>query len=414
MPVTTPVVRIDRLAAGGEGVGRLPDGRAVFVPRTAAGDLVELKSVREHRRFARATPNRLIESGPGRVAPPCPHYVADWCGGCQLQHLNSDAQRAARRSIVGDAVRRIARRQVPDPALEPAPAEWNYRTRLTLHQSADGRRIGFHRWGRPGEIFDLQTCLLADQRLLALWNELGSRRTLLPPRFESLTLRLERGGNRHLLVRGVEGASWTTARSLSEALAAAEQSTTVWWQPHEGSARVMGPGEAYPATVFEQVHPSMGDRVRAHAIEALGDVAGRHVWDLYAGIGETSVMLLQRGASVESVEADGRAVQLAERLSEARAGIVRHTGRAEDVSRRHLKAPALVVTNPPRGGMDADVIQAIVRAAPRRVVYISCDAATLARDLARFGDGWTLLDLRCFDLFPQTAHVESVAVLEPV
>ena len=101
-------VRILRLAAGGDGVGKLPDGRTVFVPRTAPGDLVELARVREQRRFARARAGRLVEAGAHRVTPRCPHYLKDECGGCQLQHLSSDAQREARRSFVGEALRRLA------------------------------------------------------------------------------------------------------------------------------------------------------------------------------------------------------------------------------------------------------------------------------------------------------------------
>ncbi len=410
--MTALVIGIDRLAAGGEGVGRLPDGRVVFVPRTAAGDRVELEQVREHRRFARARPGRILSEGPGRVTPPCPHYMADWCGGCQLQHLEGDVQRAARRGFVGDALRRIAKRALPDPPLEPAPSDWHYRSRLTLHQSADGRRIGFHRLGRPGDIFDVQACLLADERLLALWDALSPRRSLLPVRFDSLTLRLAPGGERHVIVQGVEDVPWPNPRALAEALAAAGEPATLWWHPTGGAARVVDGGEAYPATVFEQVHPGMGELVRRHAIAALGDVSGQHVWDLYAGIGETTALLIERGATVESVEADPRAVRLAARETDDGRRVQRHLGRAEELMRR-LKQPALVITNPPRGGMEAPVVDVIAAARPRRVVYISCDPATLARDLARFGDAWRMADVRAFDLFPQTAHVETVVVMEP-
>lgn len=401
------MVRIDRLAAGGEGVGRLPDGRVVFVPRTAPGDLVEVESVREHRRFARALPARIVEAGPGRVMPPCPHYVSDQCGGCQLQHLASDAQRSARAAFVGDALRRIARREVEDPPLVPAAVEWHYRARLTLHQSADGRRIGFHRWGRPGDIFDLQTCHLADRRLLDLWTALSAHRALLPRRFDSITLRLESGGKRHLIVRGVDDVPWPKPKALAEALAG----ITVWWYPPTGVPRVVGGGEAYPATVFEQVHPAMGALVRQYAVAALGDVAGQHVWDLYSGIGETTAMLLDGGATVESVEADARAVRLASPTAPGDR-VRRHVGRAEDLMQR-LETPSLVVTNPPRGGMDPVVVDAIATTRPKRVVYVSCDPATLARDVKRLGEKWRLADVRAFDLFPQTAHVETVVTLEP-
>jgi 23S rRNA (uracil1939-C5)-methyltransferase len=151
----------------------------------------------------------------------------------------------------------------------------------------------------------------------------------------------------------------------------------------------------------------MGDVVRAFALEVLGEVTGRLVWDLYAGIGETTARLVHAGARVESVESDARAVAEAE----ARGPVARRlAARVEDVLGQ-LKRPDLVVTNPPRTGMDQRVTAALDRLAPRRIVYISCDPATLARDLTRL-PGYRIDALQAFDLFPQTAHVETVAVLE--
>jgi 23S rRNA (uracil1939-C5)-methyltransferase len=153
----------------------------------------------------------------------------------------------------------------------------------------------------------------------------------------------------------------------------------------------------------------MGDAVRAFALEQLGPVADRRIWDLYAGIGETTAALVERGALVESVELDRRAV----REAESRGPVARrHTGRVEELLTK-LGPPDLVVTNPPRAGMDQRVVADLNRLAPERVVYISCDPATLARDLQRF-TRFKISRLQAFDLFPQTTHVESVAVLEPM
>ncbi|MCC2672652.1 MAG: hypothetical protein K0Q72_5124, partial [Armatimonadetes bacterium] len=217
-------------------------------------------------------------------------------------------------------------------------------------------------------------------------------------------LRLDRRGGRHVvLVTDVE----TDAVPLHQALAARGAAATLWVQQEGGEARAVGGAARFPATVFEQVHPAMGDRVRAHAVTALGEVSGRHVWDLYAGIGETTAVLAGAGASVESVESDPRAVEEAEARGPAAA---RHVGRVERMVGR-LRAPDLVVTNPPRTGMDERVTAALAAAAPTRIVYISCDPATLARDLSRL-PGYRLGSTLAFDLFPQTAHVETVAVLD--
>ena len=406
-------VRILRLAAGGDGVGRLEDGRTVFVPRTAPGDLVELTGLRVHRRFARARVGRVAEAGADRIPPRCPHYVLDDCGGCQLQHLDGDAQRAARRSFVGDALRRLGRLDVADPPIVPAPDDWDYRSKLTLHVSSDRRRIGLHPLDRPDRIFDLEWCHISDRRLMELWQQVRRRRELLPEGIERVVLRLDRAGALHLIA-GVSGATvWADAAALGRALDLAGTPATLWWEPAGGAARaVAGSREPFPATVFEQVHPAMGDRARLAALGALGDVEGRHVWDLYAGIGDTTDELVARGASVESVEADTRAVRFAERRAPVdRARVIRHAGRVEHLL-PELRDPELVVTNPPRTGMDERVTEGLRARRPSRIVYISCDPATLARDIRRLGDGYRIASVAAFDLFPQTAHVESVTVLE--
>jgi 23S rRNA (uracil1939-C5)-methyltransferase len=403
-------VRILRLAAGGEGVGKLPDGKTVFVPRTAPGDLVELGDIRQHKRFARARIGRVLEASTERVEPRCPHYVQDECGGCQAQHINYEVQLKSRSTLVGDALRRLARQEVPDPPIIPATRTYDYRTKVTLHVSGDGRKIGLHPYGRPDQLFDLKWCHITVPELMELWQALRGLRPLLPSRLTQVVLRMDRTGGRHVVLRMGPGEVWSGFERLRSELTRRNISVTIWYQPEGGAARaVAGAGEAFPATVFEQVNPEMGDQVRTFAVQQLGNVAGRRVWDLYSGIGETTLQLIQLGATVESVELDRRAVAEAEARGPAAR---RHTGRVEDVL-RELHSPDLVIVNPPRTGMDERVTADLSRLAPERVVYISCDPPTLARDLQRM-NRLRLTRVQAFDLFPQTAHVETVAVLEPV
>jgi len=245
---------------------------------------------------------------------------------------------------------------------------------------------------------------------MEVWAALRPLRGLLPIGLEQVVLRLDRAGGRHLLARVRGSRVWTRAPELAGALARKGVSVVLWWQPEGGVARVVAGREAGAphASVFEQVHPAMGDRVRAYALERLGPPAGRRVWDLYAGIGETTAALARSGAEVESVERDARAVAHAEATGPA---AVRHTGDAEALVGR-LGPPDLVVTNPPRVGMDSAVTEALVSRRPERIAYVSCDPATLARDVVRLGPAFRLAHLRAFDMFPQTAHVETVAVLE--
>lgn len=406
-------VRIERLASGGDGVGRLEDGRTVFVPRTAPGDVVEAAGVRLHKRFARARIGRLLEAGAERVEPPCPHYTADECGGCQLQHLAYPAQLAAKASFVGDALRRLARLDVPDPAVVPASEPLEYRTKITLAIGARGRRIGLHRYDRPGEVFDLRWCHITHPDLNRLWQALSPLRRDLPANVTHLVLRLDRSGGRHLIVKtSAAGRPWTSGENVRRGLERAGVQAVIWWHPEGGAPRaVSGAGEAFPATVFEQVNPVMGELARSAAIAALGPVQGLHVWDLYAGVGDTTDRLAAAGATVESVESDRRAVGWAETHGPARPAVARHAGRVEDLV-RELKPPAVVITNPPRTGMDERATDGLARSAARRIAYVSCDPGTLARDITRLGAAWRLASVRSFDLFPQTAHIETVALLE--
>lgn len=385
----------------------------MFVPRSAPGDLVTLRRVHLAKTFARAEIDRVVEPSPARVEPACPHYVRDQCGGCQLQHLSLPAQLAAKRAMVGEALRRIGKLDVADPEIEPAGAVWGYRNKVTLAVSEGAREIGFHRQGRAGEVFDLERCQIADPALMDLWTAVREHRALLPENAEHLVLRRDRDGGLHLTVRVRGQTVWRSASLLHKALVRRGVPAVVWWVPEEGAPRaVAGAAEPYPAAVFEQVHPAMGHRVRAWALEQLGEWEGMTAWDLYAGVGETSALLAAGGAAVESVEVDARAVVEANRRGPA-LGVRRHAGRAEDMVST-LKPAELVITNPPRTGMDARVSDAIVAARPRRIAYISCDPATLARDLARILPRFPASPpkLRAFDLFPQTAHVETVAILE--
>jgi 23S rRNA (uracil1939-C5)-methyltransferase len=381
----------------------------VFVPRTAPGDLIELQKVRLARRFARARLARLLESSPERVTPRCPHYEADDCGSCQLQHLNAAAQQNARRQLVGDALRRIGKLALDDPPLEPSETEWEYRSKLTL--AARGWRIGYHRLGEPEQVFDLERCPIARPELNDLWTALRSHRTLLPGQLDRIVLRVDRAGACHVIVKSKPGDAWTRGKQLGAALAQQGMAAVLWWQPAVGVARtVYGAREAYPAMVFEQVHPAMGDRARAHAIAELGEVNRHHVWDLYAGIGETTRALLARGASVESVERDPRAVRLAE-LRGPQEAVTRIAGRVEDALPR-LQPASAAMLNPPRTGLNPEVTVRLSDRPTVRLVYLSCDPATLARDLSRLSGAYRVASVRAFDLFPQTAHVETVVRLE--
>lgn len=410
------IVTITGIAVGGDGVGRLSDGRVVFVSRTAPGDRIRLRegSLQRHRNFARADLGEIVEPGPGRVAPACPHYVHDHCGGCQLQHLAYDEQLSAKRAIVGNTMRRIGKLKVEDPEVVEALEEWRYQSKISMEVKAtagrpDGLTAGLHPYDRPNFVFPLADCHITDFRLMALWRELRGKLDMLPQPLTRLTLRLDREERRHIIAESA-GEPWLNADELRGAMQGSVDGELVcWWQPVDGAARVVaGPATGFPATAFELVNPGMGVLTRRWAVEQLGDVKGQTVWDLYGGIGDTAALLVERGASVVSVDVDEKAVTWGRNRLPAARFIA---ARAEDVL-PSLPPPHAVIVNPPRGGLHWDVSLRLTAEPVSKLVYISCDPATLARDLARLNVNYLVTAVRAFDLFPQTAHVETVAVLE--
>ena len=401
-------LEIASIAAGGDGVGRA-EGMVVFVPRTAPGDVARVRIARA-KRFARGQLLSLDEPSPARVEPPCPHYTMDRCGGCQIQHLHYDAQLAAKGVIIGDALRRIGRRDVADPVVEPSDAPWRYRGKLTLHlRRLDDRWIaGLHPYDDPVGVFDLADCPITDERVMAVWSALRTAFDVLP-RERALRVAVR------LLEEGasvtVEGArTWRTPEAL---LARVPALTEVWWRPEEGSLRRVAArtAERHAGASFVQVNAGVAARLRERLLARVRAHDPASVVDAYAGTGAIAAPLCAEGRRVTAIELDRAAVEsLRERLSAPSTVIggkvVEHIGQA---------LPAdVVLLNPRRTGVDERVTTALEsrRTSVRALFYVSCDPATLARDLARL-PRYRLVDVRGYDMFPQTAHVETLCELVP-
>ena len=414
-------VRIESLAAGGDGVGHLADGMTVFVPRTAPGDEVRLTRIRRRRRHAHATLAGIVVPGPDRVEPRCRHFVREGCGGCQWQHLSAAAQAAAKRRLVGDALRRIGGLEVEDPPLVPSAREFAYRATVTLTVRWDGARpvVGFHRADPGDPVFALERCEIARAELMGLWQALQPALVSLPHGTDvRLRLRVTADGRLHVVVAGGDGA-WTQAEPLVAAAAAAGLEATVWWEPTGGAVRRMaGPPADRGAVAFAQVNPEVAAALRAAVLAAAPDATGRAL-DLYAGAGEVGLALAARGWEAVSVESDSRATARAADLARGEGSRLRVvTDRVERCLGGLLPAD-LVVANPPRTGLDEAVTGALAERPPARLIYVSCDPATLARDLKRLNAGLRppaagsrSPAFTCYDMFPQTSHVETLAVLE--
>lgn len=399
-------VEIASIAAGGDGVGRI-DGMVVFVPRTAPGDVARVR-LTAVKRFARGRLEALERASPLRIEPPCPHYTRDRCGGCQLQHMTYEAQAGAKGSIIGDALRRLGHRDVDDPLVEPSDAQWRYRRKLTLHvrRTGDDWIAGLHPYDDAAAVFDLTDCPITDERVVRIWTQLRSALHLLPrERALRVAVRLVPNGAA-VVVEG--GREW---RDPQRVLDQVPPVVELWWKPERGRPRLVGrrSAEGHAGASFVQVNTGVAAWLRAHVLERVRRHAPARVVDAYAGMGDIALPLADEGIEVVAIELDRDAVnRFKDLLASPSSAIV---GRVEDHLERVLPAD-VVVLNPPRTGVDARVTAALDGAQPRphAIIYVSCDPATLARDVARLG-GYRVAGLRAFDMFPQTAHVETVCEL---
>jgi 23S rRNA (uracil1939-C5)-methyltransferase len=401
-------LEIGSIAAGGDGVGRT-EGIVVFVPRTAPGDVARVRIARA-KRFARGQLLSLEAPSPARVDPPCPHYTVDRCGGCQLQHLGYEAQVAAKRAIIGDALRRIGRRDIADPTVEPSDAVWRYRRKLTLHlrRTRDGWIAGLHPYDDPASVFDLVDCPITDESVMAVWSDLRSAFATLPEESAlRVAVRLTDDGA-SVTVEG--GRIW---RAPEAVLAAVPSVTEVWWRPDGSMVRRVAARESRQraGAAFVQVNAAVAARLRERLLDRVRSYDPRTVLDAYAGTGATATPLANDGRRVTAIELDRAAVETLKERLPSTARVI--GGRVEDHIARALPAD-VVLLNPPRAGVDERVATALqaARSDLRALFYVSCDPATLARDVARM-PGFQLVSVRGYDMFPQTAHVETLCELVP-
>lgn len=414
-------LRIGSIGAGGAGVGRDEGGRAVFVHRTAPGELVSARVIEEKARWARAELIRVLEPAPDRRAAPCRFYAR--CGGCTLEHLAYSKQLEAKAGIVADALGRIGGMPIDTPEVVASPAELQYRNRVsfTLVRLRDGSvRAGFHELLRPDRVLDIdETCLMPEALIATAWGELrrmwGRGASRLPSGTRlRLTLRGTVSGATSLLIQG----GYSAGRA-DELIVRVPSLSAIWHQPqHDGEPVLLAGSEevaeswqdeeiSLGGAVFLQVNRGAAALLEEHVLQLAGGVAGHTVVDAYCGVGLHARRLARLGARVSGIELDARAVQEARR---ALPGAHFTQARVEDALPALLPAD-LVVLNPPRAGIAAEAVSALLEQPPQRIIYISCDPATLARDLKRLAPGFAVRSIRCFDLFPQTAHVESVVEL---
>ena len=412
-------VRIASIGAGGAGVARARDGQVLFVQRTAPGDEALVSIAPSRKRWAHARLVEVVEAGSGRRTPPCPHY--ERCGGCTIEHLAYDAQLAVKADIVREALRRIGGFDIDAPEVVASPAEFRYRNRVsfTLRRLADRHVVaGFHELGRADRIVDItEACLLPEADLATVWADLraawGDWASRLPSGPElRLTLRTTANGDATLLVDGGFGGGQPDVL-----IQLVPRLRSIWHRPRPDEPAVLIAGDAsleetwgderiqLGGALFLQVNRGTAALLEQYVIARAQSSVPVRVVDAYCGIGMHARRLARMGAQVTGIELDPHAAAEARR-----AGIDVMEAPVEVALPDALPAD-LVILNPPRGGIDPAVVNALRAMPPARLIYVSCDPATLARDLSRLRDSYTLTSVKCFDLFPQTTHVETVVEL---
>ena len=433
--------------ADGTGIGKV-DGRAVFVPRTAVGDQCDVRIVKLTKNVAYARLEKLVVPSGARIRPACP--VADTCGGCCYQHITYEEELRAKEKKVRDALTRIGGQDgAVLKGITGAPTTEHYRNKAQypVGRDADGNIItGFYR-PRSHDIVPVERCLIQSEtadRIAAVVRQWMQAFDVPPYDYVA-----KRGAIRHIYVRVGEksGESQLTlivatrkmpaldelVRRLREAepsltgvllnhnqrgdnVILGDRTDVLWGEPMLED-RLCGHSFLLSPKAFYQVNHVQAERLYACAVEFAGLTGQETVIDLYCGAGTITLTLAEKAKTVIGVEIVPEAVE------NARQNAIRNE--MENVeflcadagqAARQLAArgvrPDVLVVDPPRKGLDEQTRDAILKMKPPRVVYVSCDPATLARDVRELtGAGYRLMCAQAFDLFPRTGHVETVVLL---
>ena len=434
---------ITDLAERGRGVGRL-DGLVLFVDGALPGETVCVRLGRRRRGYGEATLLEIVSPSPQRIEAPC-RFLPD-CGGCDWQHLSATGQRDAKGRHVRDVLQRLGGlRDVTVEPVVPAPRPFGYRFRMDFDWGVAGGRpvLGLHRRGSAGDIVGLDRCLLAGDTANAVLRfvtrEVARRRLTAfdPVRRRGLMRRLSiqeaRGTGEVLVTLETGRGDPVPLAALSADLARAFPRLVGIVRVERGrDERLAGvsilagrdflheevDGDRFriPAAAFFQPNPEAGVLARRLAIGALNLFPGARLLELYAGVGFMSALAARHGARLTLLEESREACDAARHnLRSAAEGVRILPGDvAETLPPLLLERWDGVLLDPPRTGLPGEVRLSLAGVTVPRLVYVSCDPATLARDLGALvrEGGWSVLKVTPVDLFPQTQHVECVAVLE--
>ena len=433
---------IENYGSDGEGVTHLPDGMACFVKGAMRGETCRVRLVKVGRSCAWGEVEEVTAPSPARMEPDCPCY-AD-CGGCSLRHMTYDEELSLKKQKVQDALRRIGGCDVAVSAIFGAKNTERYRNKVQF-PVADGPRIGFYQ-KRTHAVTDVEDCLL--QPMAAANVRRAVKEWMVRYGVPAYDERGHRGLVRHVYVRSnakgeslcclmVNGTELPHEEELVFALRAAEpglkgvvlgvnekktnvilgEAYRILWGQDVLEETLCGLSFRLSVPSFFQVNRKQTEVLYSKALELAGLTGTETVLDLYCGIGTISLALAKQAGKVIGAEVVSEAIEDA-KANAKRNGIENaefFCGDAGDIAAKLAAEglrPDVVTVDPPRKGLAPDVVDTIVKMNPERVVYVSCDPATLARDVKRFEEqGYLARTALAVDLFPRTSHVETVVLL---
>jgi tRNA/tmRNA/rRNA uracil-C5-methylase (TrmA/RlmC/RlmD family) len=405
-------LEVGAVANGGSCVAR-HEGRVVFVRHTLPGERVRARITQETKNFLRADAVEILEASPDRVQAPCPFTGPGRCGGCDWQHVSLPAQRRLKAAVVEEQLRRLAgiEREVVVEEVPGAPDGLGWRTRMQFAVRRDGA-VGLRRH-RSHAIEPIDECLIAHPEVEAL----GIERKRWPGASGVEAIASAGTGDR-LAVLSTRGRARVPRMDAPVRLISGKPE-----KPPFVREDVAGRLWQVSGSGFWQVHPGAAQTLADAVLDALEPRRGEIAVDLYCGAGLFAGVLGERigpDGLVVGIESDGQAVHDARFNLRDMPHVSIERGEVESVldeikfgrGKDKLNRADLVVLDPPRTGAGREVVKRVAELAGRGIAYVSCDPATLARDLAFFSEqGWTLSALRAFDAFPMTQHVEVVATL---
>ena len=404
-------IKMEKMVYGGDCLGRLPDGRAVFVPFALPGEVVQVEILDDKKRFARAWPIELIQSSPDRITPRCIHFGA--CGGCQYQNLDYAKQTALKEALLRDQFQRIGK--IENPPIQPiipSPTPWNYRNHVQFHLGQNGELGYIHADGEY--LLTIDECHLPQEPINDLWPqlELGPdsgvyRLGIRMDTYESLMITMEGDDPKP--------PEFSVDIPVSAVYTPPEANLTVLAGDDHLVYTLLDRNFQVSARSFFQVNTDMAEKMITYLLENLTFSSYTRCIELYAGVGLFSSFIAPKVSHLTAVESSGSACHdFAVNLDEFD-NVILYEAEAEEVLPTLNIATDLLIADPPRSGLAPGVHDALRKIQPTQIAYISCDPATLARDAKKIiQTGYQLLSVTPFDLFPQTSHIESISIFERI